>query len=176
MMKRLRRVDRSLARVEGWFISVFLWLMVVFTFLQVCLRGIYTHGQMRWANVLMGYLDWSEPFVRLLVLWLSFLGASLLTGENKHIKIDLFSTILPERWQPLRDFLLSGVCVLISAIMVKVCVDYVHLEMEFGGRLFLNLPSWIGQLILPIGFAVILFRFSISTIENFLKMIGRPQQ
>jgi len=50
-------------------------------------------------------VDWFEPFVRLLVLWLTFLGASLITKENKHIKIDLMGSLLPDKWLPFRDII-----------------------------------------------------------------------
>jgi len=165
-MKALKWIDKGLVRLEGWVIIFFLSLMVIFTFTQVCLRGLYTHGHAQWANAMMGRIDWSEPLVRLLVLWLTFLGASLITGESKHIKIDLFSTLLPKKWHPVREFILSIVCVIISATMLFVCAGYVKIEMQFGGTLFLSLPSWIGELILPVGFALILFRFFVKTIDN----------
>ena len=145
-MKTLTRIDEALARFEGWLIISLLWLMVILTFVQVCLRGLYTHAHFHWANTLMGYLDWSEPFVRLLVLWLTFLGASLVTGENKHIKIDLFSAVSPPKLKHARDLILSAACVVISAIMLKVCIDYVKMEMDFGGTMFLGIPTWAGQL------------------------------
>jgi len=170
-MKTLRWIDKALARFEGWLIITLLWLMVTLTFVQVCLRGLYTHAHLQWANSLMGYLDWSEPFVRLLVLWLTFLGASLITGENKHIKIDLFSTVLPPKWERTREFALSVVCVLISSIMVMACTDYIKMEMEFGGSMFLNVPNWAGQMILPAGFTLILFRFSLRAIDQGLQII-----
>jgi len=169
-MNALKWFDNILARFEGWLIIVFLWMMVVFTFIQVCLRGLYTHGHFQWANSLMGTLDWSEPFVRLLVLWLTFLGASLVTRENRHIKIDLFSSFLPQKWLSAREFILSMVCVLISAIMLKVCIDYVKMEMEFGGTLFRNFPVWIGELIIPAGFALILFRFLLRGVDQGLEI------
>jgi len=165
-MKVLKWIDKHLVSLERWVIISFLSLMVIFTFIQVCLRGLYTHGHVQWANELMGRIDWSEPLVRLLVLWLTFLGASLITRENKHIKIDLFSTLLPKKWRPVREFILSIVCVIISATMLFVCAGYVKIEMQFGGTLFLSLPSWIGELILPVGFALILFRFFLKTVEN----------
>ena len=80
-----------------------------------------------WANTLMGHLDWSEAFVRLLVLWLTFLGASLLTADNKHIKIDIFSTILPHKWLPTRELVLALAGILICAIMLKVCIGYIKM-------------------------------------------------
>ncbi len=151
-------------------IIAFLSAMVILTFIQVVLRGLYAHAHLTWANSLMGQLDWSEPFVRLLVLWLTFLGASLLTGENKHIKIDLLSTLIPPKWLPLREIILSLFCILISAIMLKVCTDYIKMEMTFGENMFLYFPSWICQLILPAGFAVILFRFLLKAIAQGLEI------
>jgi TRAP-type C4-dicarboxylate transport system permease small subunit len=50
--------------------------------------------------------------------------------------------------------------------MLFVCAGYVTIEMQFGGTLFLSFPSWIGELILPVGFALILFRFFVKTIDN----------
>jgi TRAP-type C4-dicarboxylate transport system permease small subunit len=169
-MKFLKWIDKNLIKFEGWLIIAFLSLMVILTFIQVVLRGLYTHAHLTWANSLMGQLDWSEPFVRLLVLWLTFLGASLLTGENKHIRIDLLSTLIPAKWLPLRELILSLVCIFISAIMLKVCTDYIKMEMTFGENIFLHLPSWIAQLILPAGFAVILFRFLLRAIAQGLEI------
>ena len=165
-MNILKHIDRALGRFEGWLIVLFLWVMVLISFLQIILRTLYTHAQIQWANYILGQVDWAEPCARLLVLWLTFLGASLVTGENKHIKIDLFSTLLPTKWLPVREFILSIVCVIISATMLFVCAGYVKIEMQFGGTLFLSLPSWIGELILPVGFALILFRFFVRAIDN----------
>jgi len=173
MRRLLGSVDRALAQLEGRLIVLFVWAMIVFTFAQVSLRALYTHAHLQWANLWMGRLDWSEPMVRLLVLWVSFLGASLLTGENKHIKIDVFSAILPKRWLPLREVVLSVFGGIVSAVMLWVCIGYVKLEMTFAGTLFLGLPNWVGELILPIGFATILFRFMVRAFLNALQLAER---
>lgn len=165
-MNALKGIERGLARLEGWLIVLFLTLMVALTFLQVILRAISSHMHLYWANALMGALDWSEPFVRLLVLWLTFLGASLLTRENKHIRIDLMSELLPPGWQPFRDWFLSAACVIVLAFALKASIDYIRVEMTFGGSLFLSIPTWIAQAIIPVGFATILFRFLLRTLEK----------
>jgi TRAP-type C4-dicarboxylate transport system permease small subunit len=170
-MKFLSYLDKGLARVEGWLIVIFLSLMVAFTFFHVILRSLYTHAHIQSANAILGHVDWTEPFVRLLVLWITLLGASLITGENKHIKIDLMSAMLPPRWLPFRELLLSLVCVLISALMLKASIDYVWIEMDSGGHLFLNVPTWAGELILPAGFAMILFRFVLRGIEQVVEIL-----
>ncbi len=170
-MKTLQHIDRILARIEGWLIIWLLWAMVVLTFVQVGFRSLYTHGHFHWANDVLGHLDWSGPLVQLLLLWLTFLGASLLTREDKHIKIDLFGTLLPPRWRPIRRFILSVVSVFITGIMIKVCVDHVAMEMEFGGKSLFYLPGWVGQLILPTGFSLLFFRFLIQAIHEGARIL-----
>jgi TRAP-type C4-dicarboxylate transport system permease small subunit len=165
-LRFLHLMDRALARIEKWLIVLFLSLMLLFTFLQVVLRGLYTHAHIHWANDWMAHMVWSEPFARLLVLWLTFLGASLMTKEGKHIKIDLFASVMPKRGSPVRDLALSVVCIGICAVMFKVCLAYIALERAYAGAIFLQVPNWIGQLILPIGFGAMFFRFFLKALES----------
>jgi TRAP-type C4-dicarboxylate transport system permease small subunit len=162
-MHLLNRVDKALLRFEGWLLVLFLALMVIFTFLQVALRAFFVYAHLQWANNLMGQMDWAEPLVRLLVLWVCILGASLVTGENKHIKIDLMTDLLPKGLLPYRELLLAASCAVITGFMLKASIVYVRMEAAFGAEFFAGLPNWIAQLILPIGFSVIFCRFVLRT-------------
>ena len=62
-------------------------------------------------------------------------------------------------------------CVLISAIMLKVCIDYIKMEMAFGVTTLLDLPSWLGQVILPAGFALLFFRFLIKALQEGIRLV-----
>jgi len=170
-MKILRSIDKVIGRVERWLIVVSLSLMVSLTFIHVILRALYTHANIQWANFVLGQVDWSEPFVRLLVLWVTFLGASLLSDDDRHIKIDLMYSLLPPGLLPLRGIVLSSGCVLISAFMLKASIDYLKIEIAFGGNMFLGIPTWIGQLILPAGFFMILFRYFLRAMEQVLEIV-----
>ena len=172
-MKMLARIDQAIARIEGWLLILFLTLMVGLTFIQVILRSLFIYVRLDWANDFMGSLDWTEPFVRLLVLWVTFLGASLVTGENKHIKIDLFTRIIPTSWLPVVNVLLSLSGALVTALMLKASLFYVDTERSFGGSLFLNVPNWTGQLILPVGFLLMCFRFLVRGLSSALGMLRR---
>jgi len=171
-MKTMQRIEKILSRIEGGLLILVLTVMVVLTFLQVMLRAFHVHGQFQWANTVMGYFDWAEPLVRLLVLWVAFLGASLLTGENKHIKIDLMSELLPSRWLPYRELILSLVCVVVTALMMNASWYYVRMEWRFGGTLFLGVPTWIGQIILPAGFFLMLCRFLFRGVGEAVHLFG----
>lgn len=170
-MKILNRIDHLLARIEGWLIVGMLWAMVVLTFVQVALRSLYAYGRFQWANQLLGQMDGTGPLVSLLVLWLTFLGASLLTRDGRHIHIDIFSSLLPDRWLPAREVLLASVALVISGIMLKVCIDYIRMEMAFGGTALYGLPSWAGQIILPAGFGLLCFRFLVKVLNEGLRLV-----
>lgn len=167
-MNTLRFLDRLIARIEGGFIIAFLTGMLGFTFLQVILRAFYTFGHFQWANLLLGHIDWGEPFSRLAVLWITFLGASLLTGENRHIKIDIASGLLPPRWLPFREIILCLAAALVCGLMFKASLHYLALETGSGSVLFLGIPVWLTRLILPIGFGLILFRLLLRGLEEYL--------
>ena len=171
-MKILHHIDRAVRRVEGWLLIVFLSLMVCLAFLQIVLRAFHLYGRFQWAGALMGYLDWTEPLVRLLVLWVTFLGASLLSGEGKHIKIDLMSELLPSRWLPYREMILSAACVAVTLLMLRASLGYVHMEWSFGTRLFLGMPAWIGQIIMPAGFLLMLLRFLFRGLVQAVMLLG----
>jgi TRAP-type C4-dicarboxylate transport system permease small subunit len=175
-MKTLERIDRAIARLEGWLIVALLGLMVALTFLQVALRALYTHAHLQWANNLIGSLGWSEIFVRLLVLWLTFLGASLLSRKGRHIKIDIFTNLLPPRWRCVQQSVLALISAAICMVMIKTCFEYLRMEMKFGGVLFFALPTWAGQVILPVGFSLISFRFLLRAFDQASRIIrgGHP--
>ncbi|MBN2034981.1 MAG: TRAP transporter small permease subunit [Deltaproteobacteria bacterium] len=171
-MELLQRIDKLIRRIESGLLILFLSLMVSLTFLRILLRASHVYGRLQWADFLMGYLDWTEPMVRLLVLWVAFLGASLLTGESKHIKIDLMSELLPSRCLAYREMILSAACVLVAALMVQASLGYVRMEWSFGGRLFLGMPTWIGQVVMPVGFLLIMFRFLLRGLGQALVLLG----
>lgn len=175
MISFFKTVDEILARLEEWLIVFFLSFMVVFTFLFILLRALHLYAHLTWTSVAIGKIDWTQPLVRLLVLWVAFLGASLLTRENRHIKIDLSSLLMPLGWQPLKDLFISLACVVVSAIMVKASCQYIQNEYLFSGPLFLSIPAWIGQIILPVGFLCILFRFLLRGITQVKGLMGRPK-
>ncbi|MBN1851039.1 MAG: TRAP transporter small permease [Deltaproteobacteria bacterium] len=170
-MNILKIIDTIISKLERWLIITLLSAMVTLTFLHVSLRALYRYAHLQWANEFLGFIDWTEIFVRLMVLWITFLGASLLTRDGKHIKIDLMSTLLPKKWQPFREAFLSIGCVLICIFLLKASVAFLMIERSFGGVLFLGLPSWFGQMIIPVGFSLILFRFILRIIYQSIDLL-----
>jgi TRAP-type C4-dicarboxylate transport system permease small subunit len=161
----LRSLDRGLARWERRAVVLFLSAMVFLTLAQVLLRALAAHAGLAWANALLARIAWIDPLARVLMLWLTFLGASLITRKNRHIRIDLASAVLPQGWLPLRESVLAFAAALICCIMGAASFFMVRMEWRFGGTLFLGVPTWTVQVIIPLGFLLLAFRFLLIALE-----------
>lgn len=146
----MKRLIRILHRVEDGLIVTVLLLMVLLAVAQIVLR-----------NLAGTSLIWVEPFLQHGVLWIGLLGAMIASRKDEHIRIDIASHYFP---RPVRrllailvDLFTCGICTLVA----WHSAGYVREEMSFGTEGFLGLPSWILQLIIPIGFGVIALRYAI---------------
>ena len=156
-MKTLRALDRWLARAEGIALATLLSAMVGVSFLQVLLRNTFHFG-----------IEGADILLRHGVLWIALLGASLATRQSRHIRIDIFPKLIPPGYRWLVDGLTSLATFGVSAALVASAWTLVMLEREAGTVLVLGLPTWIAQIILPIGFLFITFRLGLRTIETIL--------
>jgi len=148
LIKSLGSLDRTLEKFEYWLIVCLLSLMIILSFGQMVSRNLF-HQALVWGDILL----------RQLVLWTGFLGASLAVRQNKHISIDVFSNFLtPSAKGKVLTFTRIATSI-ISGFLAWAAWSFVQFEKESESILFLDLPVWFFQLILPYSFIVIAFRF-----------------
>ena len=70
-------------RAEDALLAILLTAMIILASTQILLRNLFDFG-----------FVWIDPLLRVLVLWLGLLGATVATRNNKHISIDLLSRFL----------------------------------------------------------------------------------
>jgi C4-dicarboxylate transporter DctQ subunit len=158
-MRAIRQLDEWLAKVESGSLVFLLFLMVFLAFGQVLLRNFLNSG-----------LLWTDLFLRQLVLWVGFLGASLAVRERRHISIDVLPQFISATYRPWVQVLVNLCAGLISVFLTLAAWKFVQLEMEFPTILFLDLPAWIFQTILPISFAVISLRYFLHVFDDSIKL------
>ena len=144
----LDSLDRTLEKFEYRLIVYLLSLMIILSF-----------GQMVSRNLFHQALVWGDIFLRQLVLWTGFLGANLAVRQNKHISIDVLSSFLPTNLKNKVFTFTRIVTAIISGLLAWAAWSFVKFEKESESTLFLDLPVWIFQLILPYSFLIIAFRF-----------------
>jgi C4-dicarboxylate transporter DctQ subunit len=157
-MSRWQRVDEAIGRVEQTLLVTFLGFIILLAFLQIILRNFLSTG-----------LDWGDSLVRNLVLWIGFIGATLATKEGKHINIDVVSRGLPSLGK-------KGIALIIHLFSFCICcgltyaaLKFIKNEVQMGNRTFLDIPAWIPEMILPMTFSLMTFRFGLRILESLSK-------
>jgi tripartite ATP-independent transporter DctM subunit len=101
----------------------------------------------------------SSEYVQHLALWVGFLGAALASREGRHLSLSAGITIVPKQYQRLTNSLASLVSTAVAAGLFWGSYLLVAAEMESAARVGSLIPVWMVQLILPISFALITWRF-----------------
>ena len=130
-------------------------LMVILTLILVAVAII----QIPLRNLFSVTLLWADPVVRMLVLWTAFMGALVAVRENRHLRIDALLRLLPAEGRRYVDTVVHLFNAAVCGVLTAVAVDFVHDEYTFGLRGALDLPNWIYQLIFPLAFGVMSWRF-----------------
>lgn len=153
-----RFLDRWMATAERVLLAAILLTMISLSVLQIGLRNL---ADTSWY--------WIDPFTRLLVLWLAVLGAMVATRTGEHIAIDALGHFLKPRTARLISALANAFAALVTGLMAWHASRFVLDEFHYGGTTFSGLPVWPFELIMPLGFAWMCFRFGLNTVKPPVK-------
>jgi TRAP-type C4-dicarboxylate transport system permease small subunit len=162
-MSFLRAVNRILSRIETALVVLFLTIMIVLAFAQVVMRNLFATGFL-----------WGDPLVRQMVLWAGFIGAALATSKDRHISIDAITKFLSPRARQIAKVVTSLAGAVVTYFLGAAAYRFLVEEREYGGEILQGFPSWVGLMILPIGYGLIAVHFVILSIEAGARAI-RPE-
>lgn len=144
----------KIAGCEKILLSGLLTAMIVLVLTQIILRNFFHCG-----------IAGGVEIVRHLVLWIAFVGAGLATREGRHVKIDMASRILSERGRKIADIISTLFSVVVCTILFVASCKFVYMEYTSAGTAsFLNVPLWIMEAIIPVGYLIVAIRFSAKAI------------
>jgi TRAP-type C4-dicarboxylate transport system permease small subunit len=152
-MKIIKLIDRMLNTIEGALLILMLSVMVLVAFGQVMLRNIF-HTGITGADVLLRHL----------VLWIGFLGAAIATSEERHINIDALRRFLSPRIRSAVDVLTDLFAAVICFLLMNAARVFVESEQSAGRMIFQGIPSWYAQVIIPVGFGLLVVHFTLRAI------------
>lgn len=158
-MNQWERVDEAMARVEQTLVVTFLSFMILTAFLQIVLRNFFSTG-----------LNWADSLLRNLVLWIGFIGATLATKEGKHINIDVVSRWLPSLGKNVVTLITHLFSFFICCGLTYAALKFIKNEVQMEKMTFLNIPAWIPEMILPITFGLMTFRFGLRSFKSLSEM------
>jgi TRAP-type C4-dicarboxylate transport system permease small subunit len=143
--------DNVLEKISRYGIIISLFVILGFAVLSIVLR---------WMGLSP---SWIEPLIRHMVFLSAFLGGSLATSKNVHIKVDLLTKVVEAssskvlHW--LHRNLVSFFCLVTTLVLMKAAYDFYLVEKEFGAPAFLGIHSAYLVGIIPVGVGLIALRF-----------------
>lgn len=147
---------------EDTVLVIILTAMILLAAAQIVMRNFMNIG-----------LIWGDEMLRMLVLWIAVAGAIAASRSDKHINIAILDRYLAEK-------LKLPVKVVIHAFTAGICgvvawnsAQFVMTSREFGDILMGSVPAWIPQLIMPVGFGLICYRYTLFVVSELLRMAGR---
>jgi TRAP-type C4-dicarboxylate transport system permease small subunit len=151
----LERLDRIGSFIETVMLVSMLTAMMIVAVGQIVMREAFGTG-----------FGWADELIRLMVLWLALVGSIAACRENRHIRIDALSHVLP-------DFAVNILRVVVDLFAAVVCAvfavqawRYLQVEVEYGDTVLVDTPAWVAHAIMPAAFALISYRFLVSVIRQ----------
>ena len=154
----LEKISQFLGNLEKWVLVLLLGFLTAFAVAQIILRNFLSVG-----------FVWGDDLLRHGVLWISLLGATRATLESKHIRIDLLPRILPARLGLIADSLCCFISLFVCVLLAWASWNFVQGERLAGDIAFASIPYWCLELIFPISFGLMAFRFCFNCIRGLIR-------
>lgn len=139
----------ALRRLEDLVASTALLALVALPLLEIAVRGVFGVG-----------IPGSGPFVQHLTLWVGFLGAALAARERKLLALATGTFIPDGPWRTAAAAVSSTIAACVATILAMAAVELVISEREAGTTIAAGLPVWVGQVVLPVAYALIAGRLA----------------
>ena len=162
----LSRLEKAGRAGEDAVLVITLTAMILLAASQIVMRNLFNFG-----------FIWSDEMLRMLVLWIAVSGAVAASRSDKHINIAILDRFLPDKVKLAVKIVIhmftAGVC----GVVTWHSVQFVRMSQEFGDVLMGSIPAWMPQLILPVGFGLICYRYSLFVIQELVRLSrgGRTQ-
>jgi len=154
MKARVSSILKAINKLEDWFLISMLATMVVLAVAQIFYR-----------NVLGAGVVWIDPMLRVMVLWVAIAGAVVATRTDNHIRIDFFTKYFSRKACKYLQRVVYAFCVFICSTIAWHAVNFVKMDYEFNTIAFSNVPAWVTELVIPIGFFLMALRYALLFIS-----------
>jgi C4-dicarboxylate transporter DctQ subunit len=147
-------IDR-LHRAEDGLLACLLIAMIVLAGTQILMRNLFDSG-----------FVWIDPLLRVLVLWLGLIGATVASRHNKHIRIDLLSRYFKRNTHRLIQSLVAQVSAWTCLVIAWFGMDWIRLDYADAVTTFAGIPAWTVEIIVPLAFALIGLRYLVRSFRS----------
>lgn len=136
-------------RLETALLCLLLLAIVVLATLQIVFRNFFSFS-----------LFWADELIRLAVLWLAMIGGVAASRDGRHIAIGIVGRFLPPAWRRPAAVAAALFAALVTAALAWQGYRFVSDSYAFGDTVLDGWPAWVFQSVIPVGFAIISYRFA----------------
>jgi len=160
------RLDKAGRLGEDAVLVIILTALILLAASQIVMRNFFNFG-----------FIWTDEMLRMLVLWIAVAGAVAASRTDKHINIAILDRFLPDKIKLLVKIIVHIFTAAVCGVVAWYSVQFVQMSHEFGDILMGSVPAWWLQLILPVGFGLICYRYSLFAVQELLRLLrgGRVQ-
>lgn len=151
----IRSALRRLYQLEDALLVVLLSTMILLASMQIALRNLFDFG-----------LVWADPLLRIMVLWLGLIGASIATRENKHIQIDLLTRFLNQKSLLLLHAVINQFSAWVCLIIAWYGATWIRFDYIDKVPSVIGIPAWSLEIIIPVAFTLIGTRYLFQSIRD----------
>jgi C4-dicarboxylate transporter DctQ subunit len=151
----LARLDKAGTALETGMLVLMLTVMMVVAVGQIVMREVFGTG-----------FGWADELVRLMVLWLALVGSIAACRENRHIRIDALSHVLPDAAVNIIRVLVDVFAAVVCGVVAVQAWRFLQIEIEYEDMVLVDTPAWAAHSIIPVAFALMSYRFALSSVKK----------
>ena len=162
----LIRLDRYGRAAENVALVSLLTSLMLIAVGQIVLRQVFSTG-----------IIWADELVKIIVLWLAMFGAVAAARDNRHIRIDALSHLLPAAFVRYTRVFVDLFAAVVCAVVAWQAFRYMQLEIEFEDTVLIDTPAWLAHAVIPAAFALMSYRFVVGAVARVanIKLPGRKE-
>ena len=159
------RLERGGRFLETATLVTLLSSMMLLAVGQIVLREIFNTG-----------FVWADELIKLMVLWLAMVGSIAAARDNRHIRIDALSHLLPELAIQSTRIIVDLFAAFICGVIAWQAWRYLQVEIEYQDTILVNIPAWVAHSVLPAAFLLISFRFLVLVVKQIGEIVTSPYE
>ena len=159
------RLDRLGRLLENIALVTILSGMILLAVSQIVMREAFDTG-----------VIWADELIKLMVLWLAMIGSIAACRDNRHIRIDVLSHVLPGMLVNAARIIVDLFAAAVCAVIAWQAWRYLQLEIEFEDQVLVDTPAWLAHVIVPLAFALVSYRFLILAAKDVGKIVRGDEE
>ena len=163
----LRKIVRWYRYSSDWVLNGLIVLllggMVLLAAAQILMRNLFSYS-----------LFWGDDLIQLALLWLVMSGAVAAARTGEHLRINILARFISPVAKPWMYAAIHAFTAAVCATLAWQSALLVLESLKYGDTLFGELPAWVAQLVMPIGFGLLAFNYSVLCLSEIFHGLRRP--